>query len=207
MRPVVALAISAVVIALVVGAGIGIDWVTGPHPSAGFATCTTATQLAPDLYSGPPPMCIDPTAKYSGTLRTTKGDVTFDFLTSQAPKTVNNFVVLAENGYFNGQTFWNSLDWQVQSGDPLNNGHGGPGYTLPPEPPALDEQWLPGSMGMARFPDGTISGSQFFILKSAWSGGNPTASYNHFATVTVGLDVVSQLGTSDRILSTEIKRA
>lgn len=206
MRPLVALVISAVVVALVVLAGVGIDWVTGPHPAPAFAKCRTAAQLAPDLYSGPPPMCIDTRAKYTGTLKTTKGDISMDFLTSQAPRTVNNFIVLAENGYFNGQTFWNSLDWMVQSGDPLNNGHGGPGYALPPEPPAADEQWAPGSMGMARFPD-SISGSQFFILKSAWPGGNPTAAYNHFATVTVGLDVVSQLGTSDRILSVEIKRA
>ena len=59
---------------------------------------------------------------------------------------------------------------------------------------------------MARFPDGTISGSQFFILKQAWKGGNPTSEYNHFATVTLGFDIVSQLTTSDRILSVDIKR-
>ena len=207
MRPVVALAISAVVVAVVIGAGVGIDWAITPHPASAFSKCRTAPSLAPNLYTGPPPMCIDVNAKYRGTLKTTKGDITFDFLTKQAPRTVNNFVVLAENGYFNGLTFWNSQDWVIQSGDPLSNGRGGPGYTLPPETPAADEQWAPGSMGMARFPDGTISGSQLFILKSAWSGGNPTKVYNHFATITLGFDVVSQLGTSDRILSVEIKRA
>ena len=207
MRPIVALAISALVVALVVGAGIGIDWAISPHPQAAFARCRTASQLAPNRYTAPPPMCIDTSASYRGTMKTTKGDVSFNFLAKQTPTTVNNFIVLAENGYFNGLPFWRSLDWVTQSGDPLGNGQGGPGYSLPPEPPAADEQWAPGSMGMARFPDGTISGSQFFVLKQAWSGGNPTAVYNHFATVTQGMDIVGQLDTSDRILSVEIKRA
>jgi cyclophilin family peptidyl-prolyl cis-trans isomerase len=207
MRPVTALVISAVVVALVIGAGIGIDWTVSPHPPAAFSRCQTASKLAPNLYAAAPPMCIDTKASYTGTLKTTKGDVVMSFQTKQAPKSVNNFVVLAENGYFNGQTFWRSLDWAIQSGDPLANGQGGPGYTLPEEPPASDEQWPPGSLGMARFPNGSISGSQFFILKQAWPGGNPTAVYNHFATVTAGFDIVGQLSTSDRILSVEIKRA
>jgi cyclophilin family peptidyl-prolyl cis-trans isomerase len=207
MRPAVALAISAVVVAVVIGAGAGVDWAIGAHPASGFSKCRTAPAVAPKTYAGTPPMCIDTKAKYTGTLKTTKGDITFDFLTRQAPTTVNNFIVLAENGYFDEQTFWNSQDWVIQGGDPLNNGRGGPGYTLPSEVPAADEQWPPGSMGMARVPDGTISGSQFFVLKAAWSGGNPSAVYNHFATVTLGFDVLSQLGTSDRILSVEIRRA
>ena len=207
MRPAVALAISALVVALVIGAGVGIDWAVGPHPSAAFSKCRTAAQLAPNQYAAAPPMCIDPNASYSGTLKTTKGDISFNLLTKQTPKTVNNFIVLAENGYFNGQPFWHSEDWVIQTGDPLGTGKGGPGYTLPPEPPAADEQWAPGSMGMARFPDGTISGSQFFILKSVWPGGNPVDVYNHFATVTLGNDIVSTLDTTDRILSVEIKRS
>ncbi|HXM57035.1 MAG TPA: peptidylprolyl isomerase [Candidatus Dormibacteraeota bacterium] len=207
MRPLVALGISVLVVALVIGAGVGIDWAIGPHPAPAFSKCRTASQLGPDRYTAAPPMCIDTNAAYSGTFKTTKGDVSFNLLTKQTPKTVNNFIVLAENGYFNGRPFFNSQDWVIQSGDPQGNGQGGPGYTLPPEPPAADEQWAPGSMGMARFPDGTISGSQFFILKSAWSGGNPTAVYNHFATITLGMDVVGQLDASDRILSVEIKRA
>src|SRR2546423_6706007 len=108
MRPWVALAISAVVVAAVVAAGAGIDWAIGPHPSAAFSKCRTAAQLAPNRYAAAPPMCIDTNASYSGTLKTTKGDVSFNLLTKQTPKTVNNFVVLAENGYFNGMPFWKS---------------------------------------------------------------------------------------------------
>jgi len=207
MRPVVALGIAALVVALVVGAGVGIDLAMSPLPTGAFAGCRTGTQLAPQQYGGPPPMCIDPKAKYRATVKTTKGDVTFDFLASQAPRTTNNFIVLAEHGYFNGLTFFRSEDWVIQSGDPQNSGRGGPGYLLPPEPPAANDSWVPGSLGMARFPDGTISGSQFFILKSAWSGGNPSDVYNHFGTVTVGFDVVGQLTNSDRILSVDVKRA
>jgi cyclophilin family peptidyl-prolyl cis-trans isomerase len=203
----VALAISALVVALVLATGIGIDYALGSHPTSAFANCRTQPLLAPNLYSGAPPMCIDTRANYIGILKTTKGDIVFDLLTKQTPRTVNNFVVLAENGYFNGQPFWNSQDWEIQTGDPAGNGHGGPGYTLGPEPPATNDQWPVGSMGMARFPDGTISGSQFFILKSVWPGGNPTDVYNHFATVTLGNDIVSQLDTTDRILSVEIKRS
>src|SRR5207249_1463345 len=121
-----------------------------------------------------PPMCIDPNANYAATLKTTKGDIGLTFQTKQTPKTVNNFVVLATHGYFIGLPFWRSLDWVIQSGDPQGNGQGGPGYTLNPEAPASDEQWTPGSICMTRFPDGTISGSQFFILKQTWQGGNPT---------------------------------
>jgi len=207
MRPIVAVAISALVVAVVVGAGVGIDWVIGAHPTQTFAKCRTAPLLAPNLYSGSPPMCIDTRANYTGVLKTTKGDIVLTLLTRQTPRTVNNFIVLAENGYFNGQPFWRSLDWVIQTGDPQGHGHGGPGYALAPEPPATNDQWPPGSMGMARFPDGTISGSQFFILKSAWPGGNPVDVYNHFATVTLGNDIVGQLDTSDRILSVEIKRS
>jgi cyclophilin family peptidyl-prolyl cis-trans isomerase len=207
MRPPVALAISAAVIALVLASGIGIDWVLNAHPTSAFANCRTAPQLAPGQFSSAPAMCIDLNANYKGTLHTTKGDITFTLLTKQTPKTVNNFIVLAENGFFNGLPFINSQDWVIQTGDPTGTGRGGPGYSLPPEPPSTNDQWPPGSMGMTRFPDGSISGSQWFVLKQPWSGGNPTAVYNHFANVDLGLDIVSQLDTSDRILSVEIKRA
>jgi cyclophilin family peptidyl-prolyl cis-trans isomerase len=206
MHPAAALGITGLVVALVITAGVVIDRVMVPNPAGAFAGCRTATQLAPQRYSGPPPMCIDPKAKYTATIKTTKGNVTFTFLASQAPQTSNNFIVLAEHGYFNGLTFFRTEDWVVQSGDPQNTGRGGPGYSLPPEPPAANENWPPGSLGMARFPGGTISGSQFFILKSAWSGGNPSDVYNHFGTVTSGLDILSELTNSDRITGVDVKR-
>src|SRR2546430_7472378 len=187
MRPAVAVGIAVLVVGLVIAGGLGIDLAVRPHPPAAFARCQTASQLAPGVYTAPPKMCIDPKATYDGTMKTTKGDITFVFLTKSAPKTVNNFIVLAENGYFNGQPFWRAEDWVVQAGDPLGNGRGGPGYSLPAEPTASGEQWPPGSLGMARFPDGTTSGSQFFSLKQPWKRGNATSAHNPLATIPHGL--------------------
>ncbi len=205
MPPLPALAISAIVIAVALAAGAATSWLLAPHPSGAFARCATAEQLAPRHYAAPPPMCIDPAASYQATIRTTKGSFTVDLLARSAPRTVNNFIVLAEHGYFDQLHFFDNRSWVIQTGDPLGNGHGGPGYDLPPEPGASGG-WAPGSLGMARFPDGRISGSQFFILKQAWPGGNPTVDYNRFGSVTRGLDVVGQLTSSDTIVSVQVKR-
>ena len=207
MRPLPAVGITLLVVAAVVAGGIGLDWAAHPAPGGAFAACKTGPKLAPNLYSAPPPMCIDPSKTYNGTIKTTKGDFSFVFLASAAPKTTNNFIVLALNGYYNGLTFFRSEDWVVQGGDPENDGRGGPGYTLPPEAPAPGDRWVPGAMGMARFPGDGISGSQFFVLKGSWPGGDPTTPYNHFATVTLGFDIVGQLTPGDRILRVEVKRS
>jgi cyclophilin family peptidyl-prolyl cis-trans isomerase len=207
MRPLPALAIMLLVVALLVAGGIGLDLVLHPQPTGAFAGCRPARELAPRQYAGPPAMCIDPDKNYKGTMKTTKGDFSFVFLASSAPKTVNNFIVLAVNGYFDGLTFFRSEDWVLQGGDPQNDGRGGPGYTLPPEPPPAADKWVPGSIGMARFPGDGISGSQFFILKTAWPGGNPPTVYNHFATITLGFDIVGQISAGDRILSVQVQRA
>lgn len=207
MRPLPAVVTTLLLVAVVVAAGIGLNLTAHPPPSGAFAGCRTADQLAPDRYAGSPPMCIDPKKTYNGTIKTTKGDFSFVFLASSAPRTVNNFIVLAVHGYFNGLSFFRVEDWVVQTGDPQNDGRGGPGYTLPAEPPPAPEKWVPGAMGMARFPGDGTSGSQFFILKGSWPGGDPTTVYNHFATITLGFDVVGQLTASDRILSVQVKRS
>lgn len=205
MRPAPALFIVSLLVAAVVAGGAALDWAAHPSLPKAFAGCRTGPQLAPGEFAGPPPMCIDPKLNYSATLVTTKGEISFVFLARQAPVTVNNFIVLAAHGYYDGLRFFKVQDWEVQTGDPENDGRGGPGYSLPPEPSPPDDTWVPGSLGMARFPDGSISGSQFFILKTAWPGGNPTTPYNHFATVTLGFDIVGQLDSSDRILQVKLK--
>jgi cyclophilin family peptidyl-prolyl cis-trans isomerase len=201
-----AVVIVALLAALAVGSGLSLDWSAHPAVQGGLGQCRTQTQLAPTLYAGPPPMCIDPHKSYGGTIVTTKGSISFVFLTGSTPKTVNNFIVLATNGYFNGLKFFKAQPWVIESGDPRNDGRGGPGYTLPQEPPGRNDQWVPGSMGMARLPDGSIDGSQFFILRDSWSGGDPTDVYNHFATITGGFDIASQLDQTDRILQVRVKR-
>src|SRR5262249_15489958 len=89
MPPAVALSIALVVVAVVIAGGTGIDLAAGPHPAATFARCQTATRLAPNVYSAAPPMCIDPKATYRGTMKTTKGDITFVLLAKTAPRTTN----------------------------------------------------------------------------------------------------------------------
>jgi cyclophilin family peptidyl-prolyl cis-trans isomerase len=193
-----------VLVAAVAAAGVGVAWAANPAPTGAFAKCRTAPQVAPRVYKAAPAMCIDTNKPYSATILTTKGDVRVAFLVGSAPITVNNFIVLAVNGYYNGLRFFQITDWYLQTGDPLNNGRGGPGYTLPEEP-APDDAWAPGSLGMARLPEG-ISGGQAFITKQPWPGGNPTIAYNHFATVSLGFDILAQLTTDDRILRIDVKR-
>jgi len=117
--------------------------------------------------------------------------------------TVNNFVVLAIHGYYNGLTFWRSEDWVVQGGDPRGDGRGGPGYDLPDEPTAAP--WDVAAVGMARVPGGAVNGSQFFIEKAPWPASGPTAVYNRFGTVTSGMDKVQLLTAGDTVTSITIK--
>ncbi len=207
MRPLPAVLLSALLVVVAVAAGVTVDRFLHPAPTGAFASCRPQTATAPGRYAGPPPKCIDPAANYQATLVTTKGSVTMQLLPKESPQTVNNFVVLAVNHYYDGLRFWRVDSWVALAGDPDNNGRGGPGYTLPPEPRAAGSKWAPGDFGMARYPDSRVSGSQFFVLRTAWQGGDPSAPYNHFATVTLGFDVLGQVGTSDRILQVSVRKA
>jgi len=195
--------IVAVVVAAVLGTGLLIDKALQPQVPAALAGCQTSTQIAPHEFIGPQAMCITATGKYQATVNTTQGAVVIQLHPEIAPVTVNNFIVLAIHGYYNGLTFWKSEDWVVQSGDPLGNGRGGPGYGLRDEP--SNDPWGLGAVGMARVPGGAVNGSQFFIEKAAWPGNGPDAVYNRFGTVISGLDKVQLIQTTDTITSITIK--
>jgi cyclophilin family peptidyl-prolyl cis-trans isomerase len=195
--------IAALVVGAVVGVGLLADKALEPQVPAALAGCQTSTQIAPHEYLGPQPICITPTGKYQATVNTTQGAIVIQLHPEIAPTTVNNFIVLAIHGYYNGLTFWKSEDWVVQSGDPLNNGRGGPGYSLRDEPST--DPWGLGAVGMARVPGGAVNGSQFFIEKGAWPGSGPDAVYNRFGTVISGLDKVQLIQTTDTITSITIK--
>lgn len=199
--------ISLVVIAIVMASGIVIARAQQPELKGPFASCKSATQLAPTLYQQAPQMCLDTSKTYKAQVQTTKGSFTLQLMTKKAPRTVNNFVVLALHGYFTGQRFFDAQSWEVRTGDPTDSGRGGPGYSLPAAAPISGDSWPAGSVGMARLPDGSISGSQFFITRTGWAGGNPGVSYNHFATVSSGFDVVGQLSGSDRVLQVTVSQA
>lgn len=193
----------AALIAAVVGSGLLMRHALDPVVPSALADCRTSVQVSPHRFLGEQPMCITAGQKLEATITTTQGAVVLRLHPEVAPVTVNNFVVLATHGYYNGLSFWKAEDWVVQGGDPQGNGTGGPGYNLPDEPSATP--WDVAAVGMARVPGGAINGSQFFIEKAAWPGNGPTATYNRFATVTSGMERVQALSVTDTVLLITIK--
>ncbi|NOX63642.1 MAG: peptidylprolyl isomerase [Chloroflexi bacterium] len=118
-------------------------------------------------YASPPPMQIDPAKKYVATIKTDRGDMTLELFADKAPQTVNNFVFLAREGFYDGVTFHRVIkDFMIQSGDPTGTGRGGPGYRFPDEfHPDLKHDG-PGVLSMANAGPNT-NGSQFFITHVA----------------------------------------
>ena len=199
----VALLVMGAIIAAVIGAGVLMQKALEPAVPSALAGCTTSTQIGPHEYLGQQPMCITATEKLQATVTTTQGSFVIQLAPEVAPVTVNNFVVLAVHGYYNGLNFWKSEDWVVQGGDPRGDGRGGPGYNLPDETTVTP--WGLGAVGMARIPGGPVNGSQFFVQKAPWPAPGPTAVYNRFGTVTSGMGVVQALTQNDTITSITIK--
>src|SRR3989442_4427091 len=146
----------------------------------------------PKQYDRPPAMQIDPAKQYLAIIHTEKGDVQIELFAAQAPKTVNNFVFLARDGFYNGTTFHRVIrDFMVQGGDPKGTGTGGPGYRFDDEASALAlKHDRPGILSMANAGPNT-NGSQFFITEVAtpWLDGKHTV----FGVVAQGFDVVKKI--------------
>jgi cyclophilin family peptidyl-prolyl cis-trans isomerase len=115
-------------------------------------------------YNKPPHMLIDSKKKYQAVVHTEKGDIQVDLFADRAPVTVNNFVFLAREGFYDGTTFHRVIrDFMVQGGDPTGTGTGGPGYKWNDEDSALRiPHDGPGVLSMANAGKNT-NGSQFFI--------------------------------------------
>jgi len=146
-------------------------------------------------YDAPPPMIIDPTKHYIGTIRTDLGDIVFELFADKAPTTVNNFVFLARDGYYNGVTFHRVIKgFMAQGGDPTGSGSGGPGYRFADEfHPALKHDG-PGTLSMANAGPGT-NGSQFFITYRD----TPHLDGKHtvFGRIVEGMDVLESIPERD----------
>ncbi len=119
-------------------------------------------------YNAPPPMVIDPKKRYVAVFKTQHGDIHVNLFASQAPVTVNNFVFLARDGFYDNTTFHRVIaDFMVQGGDPTGTGRGGPGYRFNDEAGALAMKHDgPGVLSMANAGPNT-NGSQFFITHVA----------------------------------------
>ncbi|MCA9958262.1 MAG: peptidylprolyl isomerase, partial [Anaerolineales bacterium] len=111
-------------------------------------------------------MQIDPKKSYTATIATNKGDIEIEFFAAEAPKTVNNFVFLAREGFYDGVTFHRVIsNFVIQGGDPTGTGRGGPGYRFEDETRGNPHKHGTGYLSMANAGPNT-NGSQFFITHS-----------------------------------------
>ncbi|MGH2928042.1 MAG: peptidylprolyl isomerase, partial [Solirubrobacteraceae bacterium] len=118
-------------------------------------------------YSAPPEVTIDPSKRYEATLRTSAGPIRLELFPGDAPATVNNFVFLARDGFYDGVIFHRVIDgFMIQGGDPEGTGRGGPGYQFDDEP--VKGRYERGTLAMANAGPDT-NGSQFFVMH----GDNP----------------------------------
>lgn len=144
-------------------------------------------------YSSPPPMSIDPDKQYTATVATNLGAFKINLLAKDAPATVNNFIFLAREGFYNNITFHRIIkDFMIQTGDPSGNGTGGPGYKFADELPNK-LAYGPGIVAMANSGPNT-NGSQFFICNGERSKNlNNTPNYTIFGQVIEGMDVIQKI--------------
>jgi peptidylprolyl isomerase len=155
------------------------------------------SQTGRKQYSAPPPMTIDVTKKYTATFKMAKGgEFVVQLYPDKAPITVNSFVFLARDGYFNGVTFHRVLEgFMAQGGDPTGTGTGGPGYKFAYEPNDLKFDKA-GVMAMANNGPATpTNGSQFFITFGPTP--NLDGGYTIFGQVISGMDVVNGITRRD----------
>jgi cyclophilin family peptidyl-prolyl cis-trans isomerase len=146
-------------------------------------------------WSKPPAMEIDPKKQYTATLDTEKGKIVIQLFADKVPETVNNFVFLARQGFYDGTIFHRVIkDFMAQGGDPTGTGRGGPGYKFKDEfHPTLHHD-KPGILSMANAGPGT-NGSQFFIthVPTPWLDNK----HSVFGYVTQGMDVLLSIQPRD----------
>ncbi len=151
----------------------------GCPPPAGTAQPTQSFDAAP-------PFCLDPSVQYAANVTTNMGELTIDLDQEKAPNTVNNFVFLARNGYFDDTPCHRIIPgFVVQCGDPTGTGTGGPGYELADELPEAGEYEV-GSVAMANSGPDT-NGSQFFIITGE-QGTSLPPQYSLFGDVSAGFE-------------------
>jgi cyclophilin family peptidyl-prolyl cis-trans isomerase len=160
-----------------------------------------------DRFNGPAPTSIDPGKTYVATIVTSKGNIVAE-LYPDTPESVNNFVTLSQNGFYDGLTFHRvEPGFVIQGGDPKGDGGGGPGYTIPAE---IKHPHSKGALAWARTgdevnPERRSSGSQFYITlaETAFLNGG----YTVFGQVIEGMDVAEKIAVGDKIERIDITTA
>jgi cyclophilin family peptidyl-prolyl cis-trans isomerase len=208
IRPVQTIALAAFMTlgSLFMATGVGAQATPDASPSAS-PVAVTGTEVdnlgcwadAPDSsvagypqWSSQPEMKIDPAKTYIATIETNRGDIVIQLYADVAPNTVNNFICLATEDYYDGVVFHRVMrDFMIQTGDPTGTGRGGPGYQIGDELPGEDLNYVEGSVAMANAGPNT-NGSQFFISQ-ANNSANLQKNYTIFGQVIEGMDVVDTI--------------
>jgi peptidyl-prolyl cis-trans isomerase B (cyclophilin B) len=153
--------------------------------------------MAAQQYPAPPPMRIDTKKKHTATFETSRGSIVCELFPEDAPATVNNFVFLAREGFYDGTVFHRVINnFMIQGGDPTGTGRGGPGYRFDDELKNNKQSHRVGSLSMANAGPNT-NGSQFFIthVVTDWLDGKHTV----FGRVVSGQDVVNTVKQGDKL--------
>jgi cyclophilin family peptidyl-prolyl cis-trans isomerase len=163
---------------------------------ATYSAATAASSPKIMSWSTPPSMQIDTGKLYIATLNTSLGSFKIQLFTQEAPKTVNNFVFLSRQGYFDGVIFHRIMKtFMIQTGDPTGTGRGSPGYKFADELP-VKYSYDPGIVAMANSGSNT-NGSQFFICTGADAARslNANPKYTQFGRVIEGMDIVQKIAS------------
>ena len=149
----------------------------------------------PKTYSEPPPMKIDTSKQYTATIETEKGNLVLELFASDVPLTVNNFVFLAREGFYNGSTFYRVIpDFMAQGGDPTGTGSGNPGYTFADE--FTEHTHVAGALSMANTGPNTNS-CHFFITYTPQH--HLDGHHSVFGQLIEGMDVLEKIEQGDGI--------
>ena len=168
---------------------------TGPATYAAFELVTKLTALGPRQFGICPPFIINTNKQYIATIKTEKGDIVMELYADKAPLTVNSFIFLARNGWYDGVSFYRVIPGFIaQTGDPSGTGLGGPGYVFVSELNAFLRFDKPGMLGMENAGLNT-NGSRFFITMKA--APQLDGLYTIFGYVLSGMDVLAKLTPRD----------
>ncbi len=199
--------VAIIAVPLVIAGGVVAATSGGDEESSARPACAHVDAPAPKDVSFPaaPTLAIDPTRTYDARVETSCGSFVIRLDAAAAPETVNSFVFLAREGFYDGLVFHRAArDFVVQGGDPKGGGSGGPGYVLPDEPPG--DGYQKGSVAMANTGPGT-TGSQFFVVVSEQAAQalnlqrTPEGRYSYsiLGQVTEGFETIEHM---DRLGST-----
>ena len=161
--------------------------------SCGGTEPEQAVKPEPKTYDAPPPMIIDTNKQYTAFMETEKGTLVLELFAKDVPKTVNNFVFLSNEGFYDGTTFHRVFPgFMAQGGDPTGTGGGGPGYRFEDE--FTEHSHVAGALSMANSGSNT-NGSQFFICYKP----QPHLDGHHsvFGQLVEGMDVLESLTPRD----------